>query len=141
VFIDGSGGYGAGVIDRLRQLGHVVTEVQFGGKPDDDRFANKRTEMWWHLAEWVKNGGALHNDPAMKLDLCAPTYNHRNVAGKTALESKDEIKKRGLPSPDIGDALALTFAYPVSTPGLVVDGIVGLTATSERAVVEWDPFR
>src|SRR5690606_32193230 len=47
VMVDGTGGYGAGVIDRLRQLGHHVLEVQFGGKPTDPRFANKRTEIFW----------------------------------------------------------------------------------------------
>lgn len=140
IFVDGSGGYGAGVIDRLRQLGHTVIEVQFGGKPDDERFSNKRTEMWWLLAEWIKQGGAIPNDPGLKLDLCAPTYNHRNAAGKLALESKDDIKKRGLPSPDIGDAYALTFAYPVAAPSSWQDHALGLTAGSVQAAVDWDPF-
>ena len=113
IFVDGSGGYGAGVIDRLRQLNYQVIEVQFGGKPLDERFNNKRTEMWWSMAEWVKQGGVLPNHARTKLDLCAPHYDHRNAAGKMALESKDKIKERGMPSPDFGDALALTWAFPV----------------------------
>jgi hypothetical protein len=48
----------------------------------------------------------------LKQDLAGPTYFYNN-AGKIQLESKDSIKKRGLPSPDIADALALTFAMPV----------------------------
>ncbi len=114
IFIDGSGGYGAGVIDRLRQLRHKVTEVQFGGKADDPRFANKRAEMWFKMAEWVKECGILPDDQDLKQDLCSPTYGH-DQQGRLLLEAKDKIKQRGLPSPDEGDGLALTFAHPVGT--------------------------
>jgi hypothetical protein len=114
VFIDGSGGYGAGVIDRLRQLGHNVIEVQFGGKASDHRFVNKRSEMWVKMAEWIKTGGAIPNRQTLKVDLTAPTYTHANAAGKLQLEPKDAIKKRIGYSPDEGDGLALTFAFPVA---------------------------
>ncbi len=117
VFIDGSGGYGAGVIDRLRQLRHRITEVQFGGKADDPRFANKRCEMWFKMAEWVKASGIIPDDQDLKQDLCAPTYGH-DTQGRMLLEAKDKIKARGLPSPDLGDALALTFAFPVGIRSL-----------------------
>lgn len=113
IFIDGSGGYGAGVIDRLRQLGHPVIEVQFGGKAGDARYVNKRSEMWIEMAKWIRSGGALPNSADLKVDLTAPTYTHANAAGKMALESKDRIKERIGFSPDLGDALALTFAHPV----------------------------
>jgi hypothetical protein len=135
VFIDGSGGYGAGVIDRLRQLGYVCTEVQFGGRPTDDRYSNKRTEMWMTMADWVKAGGALPNRASLKLDLSAPTYNHKNASGKMALESKDQIKARGLPSPDEGDAMALTFAYPVAPKAMEYAGNGGSSHVSDP-----DPF-
>lgn len=117
VFIDGSGGYGAGVIDRLRQLGHDVQEVQFGGKPGDPRFNNKRTEMWWQMAEWLKTG-SIPDVASLMAELCAPTYDYANAAGKLALEAKDKIKERLALSPDIADALALTFANPVAPRGL-----------------------
>lgn len=116
VFIDGSGGYGAGVIDRLRQLGHSPIEVQFGGRPTNTRYANKRAEMWLELANWVKGGGCLPNMAEIKIDLTAPTYTHANAAGKMQLEPKDKIKERIGFSPDLGDALALTFAFPVGGP-------------------------
>lgn len=131
VFIDGSGGYGAGPIDRLRSLGHRVSEVQFGGKPADERFQNKRVEMWWRMSEWIKQG-SLPDLPAWAVDLCAPTYTYANAAGKVALESKDAIKARGLPSPDLGDALALTFASPVAPPDLA--------ARRGTVRTEFDPF-
>lgn len=114
VFIDGSGGYGAGVIDRLRQLGHSVIEVQFGGKATDARYANKRSEMWFEMAKWVKSGGALPNIADIKVDLTAPTYSFNNAAGRLTLEPKDKIKERIGMSPDLGDAIALTFAHPVA---------------------------
>jgi len=110
VFIDA--GAGSGVIDRLRQLGHEVTEVAFAGKPTDGRYLNKRAEIWCELRDWLTGGGCIPNDQGLKQDLASPTYFY-NSAGKIQLESKDEIKKRGLPSPDIGDALALTFSFPV----------------------------
>jgi len=112
VFIDA--GRGEGVIDRLRQLGYAPTPVDFGGKANKVIYANKRAEMWHSLAEWIKSGGALPNIASLKIDLCAPTYSYANAAGKFALESKDDMKKRGLPSPDLADALALTFAQPVA---------------------------
>ena len=114
VFIDA--GAGAGVIDRLRQLGYEVTEVPFGGKATfPNLFVNKRTEMWWAIKEWVGQGGAIPNDTTLKQELSTPLYWY-DAVGKRVLESKDEIKKRlqGGGSPDIADALALTFAYPVA---------------------------
>lgn len=140
VFIDGTGGYGAGVIDRLRGLGHTCTEVQFGGKADDNRFVNKRSEMWHDLAEWVKSGGVIPNDPAIKLDLCAPTYSFKS--DRFALESKDDMKARGMPSPDLGDALALTFAYPVAPRGLIVtsQGVIEMPFGGQKALTDYDPF-
>jgi hypothetical protein len=111
VFIDA--GQGSGVIDRLRQLNIDVIEVPFGGKATDPRFLNKRAEMWFEIREWIKLGGAIPNRVDMKQDLAAPKFWY-DSAGRIQLEPKDEIKKRGLPSPDLGDALALTFAYPVA---------------------------
>jgi hypothetical protein len=137
IFVDGTGGYGAGVIDRLDRLGHSCIEVQFGGKPNDPRYANKRTEMWFEMAEWVKTG-SLPDLPEWSIDLCAPLYTYRNAHDRIALESKDSIKKRGLPSPDLGDALACTFAshvaarYDPTKPGIF--------AGSGMAVIEYDPI-
>ena len=113
VFIDS--GAGAGVIDRLRQLGHSVIEVNFGGRASDQRYVNKRTEMWFEMAEAVKSGLSIPHDNALKLELATPFYRF-DGQNRLALESKDDIKKR-MPegaSPDIADALALTYAFPVA---------------------------
>ena len=110
VFIDA--GNGSGVIDRLRQLHHDVIEVHFSGSPSAARYLNKRAEMWFELRDWLRAGGAIPDLVDLKQDLAAPTYKF-TPADKIQLESKDDIKGRGLPSPDLGDALALTFAFQV----------------------------
>src|SRR5690606_8800789 len=77
-------------------------------------FQNRRAEMWWQLASWIKQGGCLPNMPDLLIDLTAPTFTHKNAAGRLQLESKDDMRKRGLKSPDIADGYALTFAAPVA---------------------------
>ncbi len=112
VFID-VGAMGPGVIDRLRQLGHDdVVEVNFGAAPTDPRYKDKRTEMWVNLKEWIKGGAHIPDDQDLKDDLIAPEYFY-TPAGQMALERKEDMKKRGLASPDDGDGLALTHAYAV----------------------------
>lgn len=112
VFIDG--GRGEGVIDRLRQLGYDnIIEVNFGGRASDGvRFANKRTEMWFNLSEWLDMGGALPPNQELIQSLVVPTYSF-DAANRHILEKKEDMKKRVGFSPDPGDALALTFAFPV----------------------------
>ncbi len=112
VFIDA--GRGEGVIDRLRQMGyrHII-EVPFGSQASkSERFVNKRAEMWYEMAQWIKQGGSLPDDGSLRADLATPTYSF-DTRGRIVLESKDKIKERLGHSPDKGDALALTFAYTV----------------------------
>jgi hypothetical protein len=121
IFIDG-GGVGGGVVDRCRQIGLNLTEVQFGARSDrapvgQDRsigFANKRAEIWGALRDWLVRG-AIDNDPELVGDLTGLEYGYVLRDGRDAiqLERKEDMKRRGLASPDNGDALALTFAYPV----------------------------
>jgi hypothetical protein len=113
LFIDG-GGVGAGAVDALREMGIPVIEIQFGSKASDPRFMNMRAEMWFNMYHWLRSGGRLHPDPAIKVELTAPNH-WTNDKGQTQLESKDDIKKRGMKSPDRADGLALTFAMPVQT--------------------------
>jgi hypothetical protein len=111
-FVD-EGGLGAGVVDRLKQLGYKVVGVNFGAKAiNDTRYANKRAEMWDACREWLEGGGVIPNEPAIKSDLISPTYSY-DPSNRIKLESKDDMKKRGLPSPDVADALVLTWAFPV----------------------------
>ena len=114
VFVDA--GAGSGVIDRLRQLDYDPIEVPFGGRAVmDKQFANRRMEMWWLMREWIEGGGAIPDCANLKQELATPIFWY-DASGRKVLESKDDIKKRlqGGGSPDIADALCLTFAYPVS---------------------------
>ncbi len=108
VFIDETG-LGSGVVDRLRQLNYDVIGVNFGSRADDkDRFFNKRSEMWTRLRDWIQAGGSIPNNVELVSDLATVEYTH-DPRERIKLEPKDNIKKRGLPSPDIADALACTF--------------------------------
>lgn len=122
IFVDG-GGVGGGVIDRLRMLKHPVIEVQFGAGADralstgegDVAYLNKRAEMWGYMRDWLK-GGAIPDDVELASDLTGVEYGYKYQSGKDCivLESKADMKRRGLSSPDLADALAITFAYPVA---------------------------
>lgn len=114
VFIDATG-VGGGVVDRLKELKFRVTGVEFGGKALKHGYLNRRAEMWSDMAEWLKYG-ALPDDPQLMADLPGPTYKFKSD-GALQLESKEDMKRRGLPSPNRGDALALTFAMPVPRAG------------------------
>jgi hypothetical protein len=69
--------------------------------------------MWFRMAEWLKEG-SIPKDTALQSELCAPTYHNNGAAMRLQLESKKDIKERIGVSPDIADALAITFAYPVA---------------------------
>ena len=115
-FVDGTG-IGGPIVDRCRQLGYGnIVEIQFGWKAPDHHYANMRSYMWSRMREWLPHG-AIDNSPQLETDLAGPGYHH-NPHDQVVLESKEEMKKRGLDSPDSGDALALTFAQPVPPLGI-----------------------
>jgi hypothetical protein len=137
VFVDG-GGVGGGVVDRLKMLGYRVIEVQSGEKAnDEEQYINKRVEMWGHLREWLVHG-CIDNDEALIDDLTNPEY-AVDLKGRLKLESKDSLKKRGLSSPDDGDALALTFAEQVSRLDTATSRRVN-RMRGEVAMSEYDIF-
>ena len=138
VFVDGTGGYGAGVIDRLRQLGYTPIEVQFGAKANDARFLNKRAEMWWLMKEWLEAGGALPDSMELVRELAAPTYEFDRTRGVFKLEPKEDVKERIGKSPDIADALAVTFAQPVA-PKWSIQTARDMPHHG-RAVMDYSPF-
>jgi hypothetical protein len=138
VFIDE--GNGGGVIDRLRQLGHEVMGVHFGGKAGRPRYVNKRTEMWFEMRDWITSGGVIPNDMGLKQDLATPTYKFTSAQDVYSLESKDEIKKRIGRSPDVGDALALTFAFPVQRDLYRAMGLPIRTGIEPETVLDYNPL-
>jgi hypothetical protein len=111
-------GNGTGVIDNLRAAGYRVNEIWFGASSTSKEWANKRTEMYADLRDWL-GGGCLDADPQLFSDLTAPEYDFFGKASDSVmLESKEHMKGRGLKSPDDGDALALTFATRVARKDL-----------------------
>ncbi len=117
IFLDGNG-VGGGVIDRLRQLGlgHKIIDVNGGGKPtESDKYNRQRDEMWGRMKEWLKAGAEIPDDNELVDDLTGPEYGYTPKL-QIQLESKRDMKKRGLASPDIADALALTFSQGIVLP-------------------------
>jgi hypothetical protein len=99
VFVDG-GGVGGPIIDMLRSLGYRIREVQAGSKAEDSTtFPNKRLEMWWRMKEWLEIG-CIPDNPDLMDDLKGPRLDNHRITGQMILESKKEMKKRGLASPD-----------------------------------------
>lgn len=115
LFVDETG-VGAGLVDILiaRLNGMVQTfGVNFGHKSLNMRYANKRTEMWFAMAEWIRKCGIIPQDDELATDLAMPTYDVKD-GGKIILESKKQIRDRLKRSPDIADSLALTFAENIN---------------------------
>ncbi len=97
-FIDNTGGFGAGWIDQLSLLNRHAIGVGFSERAEDKRYANRRAEMYFRMAEWVKNGGCLPNVPGLMEELVETNYTFKGDA--LLLEPKDAIKARLGRSPD-----------------------------------------
>lgn len=107
------GSMGGPIGDRLRQLGYHCIDIGFGNKADDERlYANKATEMWSRMRQWMIEGGSIRDDPELETELTSREYQH-DKRDRLELEAKKEMKKRIGHSPDGADALALTFAQHV----------------------------
>lgn len=109
-FVDSTGGHGAGVIDVCREAGLRVIEVNFSESASENKFFNKRSQIWWEMCEWVK-ASSIWNTPELVKELTEPQFIY--VKDQFRMEEKEQIKKRLGFSPDYGDALATTFAMPI----------------------------
>lgn len=116
VFVD-VGGLGAGVVDRLNELGHreIVVAVNAGSKSlDEKKYSNKRAEMWGKCADWLQDIPVqIPNSDSLHADLCGIRYSFDSNS-RLVMERKEDMKKRGVRSSDEADALCLTFALPVT---------------------------
>lgn len=111
VFIDA--GYGTGIVSAGKTMGRKWMLVWFAEKPSDPGCLNKRAEMWKLMRDWLKEGGDIPQDPQLHTELISPETVPR-MDGKLQIESKKDMKARGVPSPNRADTLALSFAYPVT---------------------------
>jgi len=116
-------GIGAGVVDRLRQMGYIIIEVNAGTVAgDQDKYFNKRAEMWDLTEQWLRSGGQIPRvkdggDRVYKdlmHELCVPKYTHTEKGSKLQIEKKDTMKSRGENSPDVAESLIHTFAVPIA---------------------------
>jgi hypothetical protein len=156
VFIDNTGGFGAGWIDQLHAIGRTPVGIGFAEQAHEPvRYANKRAEMYFDAVQWIKLGGALPKSRELLEALTRTTYSF--VKGRLLLEPKADVKAKLGYSPDEADALVLTFAEPVSPIGrgmsrqvrhqsdydpyahLDRSGAEGYNARS--AGVDWDPYQ
>jgi hypothetical protein len=131
VFIDA--GFGTGIVSAGQGLGRDWTLVWFAAASGDIGCLNKRAEMWKGARDWLKAGGALPPDPTLRDELQSPEIVPR-IDGKLQIESKKDMKARGIPSPNRADALVLSFAYPVRKRS----PLDALRVKSERR--EYDPY-
>lgn len=138
-FFDDTVGWAHGAIDNMRAAGFSPIPVAFHTPAYNPRYKNRRAEMWFEMAEWVKKGGALPNIPELVGELTTPTYCF--TGGKFQLEEKANIKDRLGRSPDLADALALTFAQKdMPQTDTVRTRIEGMQDNSNKARSDWDPF-
>jgi len=123
MFID-IGGLGAGLYDRLAELGYEeegrICAVDSGRRAIEElKYVNKRTEMAINMRDWFQQPGGVDIEDldVLQTDFCGPRFSY-DSAGRYVLEKKEDMKKRGMVSPDYFDAGALTFAEPVAPPNL-----------------------
>jgi hypothetical protein len=108
------GGLGYGILDRLTEQRYKVRGVNFGWKSKNPvMWGNKRAELWGATRDWLRSASIL-DDRQLKSDLTGPKTKP-DSSGTVFLESKKDMKARGLASPDAADALACTFAFPVAS--------------------------
>ena len=132
IFLDYSGGLGAGVQDQLAQLGYDATAVHFNGSPRDPQYKNCRAEMWAEMAHWLKEA-AIPNIEGLKSELTGPKYFYSENGHQMQIESKEDMKSRGMSSPDKADAIGLTFYTPVRRQNSVEKHY-------QQKQAEWTPY-
>ena len=100
---------------RSRNFGQRLHEFHGGARARDvNKYFNHRAEVWGLMAEWLKAGAEIPDDPELEIDLTSPQYGYSNKQ-QIQLEKKEDMKKRGLASPDLGDCLAMSFAVTIAT--------------------------
>jgi hypothetical protein len=113
-------GLGAGVADRLRHLGLPALDINVGESSSmKEKFRNLKAELWWEARDWFYKRDVSLPDPKLAKELIAPQYKY-TATNKIQVESKDEMKKRGVlegKSPDLADAFILTFAASAMQAG------------------------
>lgn len=133
-----TGGVGASPVDWLRHNGYPVNAVNFGaGAVNTQRYKNLRAEMWGRMKEWIAQGGCLPQDADLETDLTGVEYGY-TPTNQILLEKKEDMKKRGMASPDNADALALTFAVRMNE---YIDNPTPPAGRRRQEIRSRDPYR
>lgn len=135
LFIDATGAsLGRAIVNRLHELGFTdrVSGVGFSDSADSpEEYINKRAEIWYRMKDWFGGNVAIPKDAAFEQDVLAPNEIDNDSNNRRKVESKKDMAKRGIRSPDGGDALAMTFAYKIADPDAAhMKRILGPTTTS-----------
>jgi len=139
LFLDyGGGGWEIAGVLRDAGFGDRIMVVNFGSAADyTDAYYNKRAEMYGLMRDWLYDKNetpSIPDDDALHADIVAPTYSY-DIRSRIKLERKADIKKRGLKSPDGGDALAMTFAYQIERSRVTTG-----TEKTDRCNTKYDIF-
>lgn len=134
VLIDDTGGWALGVMERLDDAHIPYIPINFSGKANDPRYYNKRAEIYFLAAEWVKRGGALPNMPEIVREATEPTYTIKG--SQFLIEPKEKIKARLGRSPDLWDAFVVSHGCEVVPRPR---GIVAETQ-AQRTLGDYDPY-
>jgi hypothetical protein len=138
IFVDSTGGYGGGVVSQLRALGYPVIEVGFGLRATDNRhYKYTVDELWGKGKQAIKDGLCLPGSDTQDGDDIFAQLTQRQfgytLSDQIRLETKDDMKARGISSPDIADALFLNFYMPVALRN-------GLPQNAGMQITEYDPY-
>jgi len=130
------GGLGYGILDRLTEQKFKVRGVNFGwASSNAQAWLNKRAEMWCLMKGWIKTA-SMPVDKLLKADLTG-VKSKPTSSGVIQLESKKDMKARGMASPDAADALAITFAFPVAHRGATIDRVAKRTYSPATVATSW----
>ncbi len=140
-------GIGAGVVDALKKSGANVKGINVGsGAEDPTRYFNKRAELYWRLREFFENGGIslahLDEDVLDELKSQLTAIKYKFTTGRLQIESKEDMKRRGFPSPDLADALMLSYGMGIDYGGEIGMACYGYSEAAQTPRLGWgtNPF-
>ena len=133
-------GPGAGVIDIMRDRGYKVIEIHPGARPDQyDLYVNQRAQNWARMRDWLYEQGCIPDDPELFQELTSILYKLDRHEQRIQMEAKEDMKKRGIDSPDIADMLSLTFAVKIARRDRTLT-LAKRIGDQRMSITEYDEF-
>lgn len=136
--VDGTGGFGSSCIDFLKAAHYQPHEIHFSEQAQDPKsFYNRRAEMYWRAAQFIKKSGSLIIDDRLRKEMANIQYSFKG--NRIILESKEQIKARLGFSPDVADAFALTFAFDLGLKQTIQENLP--VPENQGMVKTYDPWK